>query len=368
MPIAIAVSFVVLQSLLTFLHYAIYETVATAFGFSGGWVRVLFIVLSFTFISASFLAHWIRNRLVDWYYRIAAYWFGLAHFLFMGTVVSLAAGYFLYSTNHYLAPGLIAGISLGAMFLLHLYGTWSSGRVRTTSIEIALPGLPSGWRGKRVAFVSDVHLGSVRQGKFAAKVARRLAAHAPEAVFIGGDLYDGGAADPAKLIAPFAPFVAHVPQGVYFISGNHEYYVTKVKEAFDAITNAGIRIIDGQKIDLEGLTIVGVGHATAKTKEEFARVLRALAVDPRRPSILLKHEPRDLDVARDAGFSFGFFGHTHQGQIFPLGLLTRSIYKGFDYGMKHLESFGVYTSSGVGTWGPPLRLGTRSEIVIATLK
>ena len=85
--------------------------------------------------------------------------------------------------------------------------------------------------------------------------------------------------------------------------------------------------------------------------------------DQTKPNILLKHEPSDLAVAEAAGISLDLSGHTHHGQIFPLMFFTWQIYKGFDYGLRHLGAMQVFTSSGVGTWGPPLRLGTNSEIV-----
>ena len=91
--------------------------------------------------------------------------------------------------------------------------------------------------------------------------------------------------------------------------------------------------------------------------------MQRIGVDRARPSILLKHEPSDLDVAEAAGVSLDLSGHTHHGQIFPLMFFTWQIYKGFDYGLKRIGAMQVFTSSGVGTWGPPLRLGTKSEIV-----
>ncbi len=80
--------------------------------------------------------------------------------------------------------------------------------------------------------------------------------------------------------------------------------------------------------------------------------------------ILLKHTPFDLDVSERAGIDFQISGHTHQAQIFPLNYITRSVYKGYDYGFKKFGSMQVYVSSGTGTWGPPLRIGTVSEIVV----
>jgi predicted MPP superfamily phosphohydrolase len=84
------------------------------------------------------------------------------------------------------------------------------------------------------------------------------------------------------------------------------------------------------------------------------------------PSILLKHQPDLLGVAESNGVSLQLSGHTHKAQMFPLSLITKWIYHGFDYGLHRFGNMQIYTSSGVGTWGPPLRVGTKAEIVRIT--
>ena len=86
------------------------------------------------------------------------------------------------------------------------------------------------------------------------------------------------------------------------------------------------------------------------------------------PSILLKHEPRDLDVAQQAGISLQISGHTHKGQQWPFNHLAQRVYKGYAYGLKQYEksAMQVLVSSGVGGWGPPVRVGSDCEIVHIT--
>jgi predicted MPP superfamily phosphohydrolase len=368
MPIVLALSLVVLQVLIVIVHLAVYA-VMSAFFLPHGfrlYFQVFFILLAFTFTSASFLGHWFRGKFVSAYYTFAAYWFGLAHFLFGGVVVFFFAANFLYSSNHYVSPALLAGASLGVFFLLHLYGTWKSGWAEITRIDAKLPNLPEAWRGKNIVFISDLHLGNVRGVRFVKKVARKIQALAPEAVLIGGDLYDGVRCETAAIIEPLRAL--HAPKGIYFITGNHEYFLKDLDEALLAIKALGIRILNNESIDLQGIQLIGVDYKTTRKSEALAAVLKNIGVMPGRPSVLLKHEPNHLEVARDAGVSFTLSGHTHRGQIFPLNFFTRQIYKGFDYGLKRLGDLRVYTSSGAGTWGPPLRLGTKSEIVLVTFR
>jgi hypothetical protein len=93
-------------------------------------------------------------------------------------------------------------------------------------------------------------------------------------------------------------------------------------------------------------------------------ILRQVQIDRQHPSILLAHRPVNLSVAEEEGISLQLSGHTHGGQIWPWNLLVSRIYGRFGHGLSRLGKLQVYTSYGAGTWGPPLRVGTKSEIVL----
>lgn len=367
MPIILIATFFVFEALLIIVHLAVYATLVAAFGIGGAWLKILFIILAVTFVSASALTHFYKGALMDRYYQFSAYWFGLVHFLFGGAVIFYFTLNIFYSRDVYVAPALVGGICFGAMFLLHLYGTLHSQRPKITRIAVPFSQLPGFradfWKGKQVVFVSDFQLGNVYRQKFAARVAAKINALDPYAVLIGGDLYDGVVCDEAQLIAPLRAL--HPPGGTYFITGNHEYYLPDVARAIAAIRAAGITVLDDRKADLGGgIDLIGVDDHSTHKREDFKNTMMRIGVDHSRPAILLKHQPIDLDVAADAGVSLTLSGHTHHGQIFPLMFFTRQIYKGFDYGPKSIGEMRIFTSSGVGTWGPPLRLGTNSEILL----
>jgi hypothetical protein len=148
------------------------------------------------------------------------------------------------------------------------------------------------------------------------------------------------------------------------VTGNHEYYSRDFARVMVAVRGAGIAVLDDRKVDIGGIDFIGVDYHSTHKKADFQKVLEGIGIDRAKPTILLKHEPSDLDVAEAAGVSLDLSGHTHHGQIFPLMFLTGRMYKGLDYGLKHLGAMQIYTSSGAGTWGPPLRLGTKAEIVL----
>jgi hypothetical protein len=91
--------------------------------------------------------------------------------------------------------------------------------------------------------------------------------------------------------------------------------------------------------------------------------LAKIGIDVNRPSVLLKHIPDHLSAVEKAGVSLQLSGHTHLAQVWPLMYITRKVFKGYDYGLKKIGKMQIYTSCGVGTWGPPLRVFTKSEIV-----
>ena len=366
MPVGVIVSLLVFELLLVIVHLAVYATFSAAFGIGGIWLKILFVMLALTFFSAAFLAHFYKGAMVDRYYQFSAYWFGLVHFLFGGALVFYITLNIFYSRGVYVSPALVGGICFGAFFLLHLYGTWKSQRPKVTKIKIPFSRLPGFradfWRNKKIVFVSDFQLGNIYRQNFATRVTNDIVALDPYMVLIGGDLYDGVVCDEAKLIEPLRAL--RPAGGTYFITGNHEYYLPDISHALSVIRAVGITILDDKKIDIGGIDFIGVDYRSVSKKKDFRKVLERIGIDRAKPSILLKHEPTHLRIAEAEGVSLDLSGHTHHGQIFPLMFFTWQIYKGLDYGLKRLGAMQVFTSSGVGTWGPPLRLGTRAEIVL----
>ena len=115
---------------------------------------------------------------------------------------------------------------------------------------------------------------------------------------------------------------------------------------------------------VDGLHIVGVPYGDSTTRFGCAPRSTACASVPAEPSILLNHIPSRLPIVERAGVSLQLSGHTHGGQIFPFNWFTRRVFGKFTYGLQRFGALQVYTSSGAGTWGPPMRVGTAPEIVL----
>lgn len=358
--------FLAVAQLVLFLgHWAVYETWKslrlTPRATELDILAIVLAVLSVTFLPASLLAWRYSNGPVRAFYRVAAVWLGLLTYFFLASCVSWTGYAFAAALGHPLARQGILFVAFGAALLVGLYGVVNSMHIRVRQITVKLPNLPEAWRGRLAAFVSDVHLGHVRGYRFARRLVALLSGLGPDIVLVGGDMYDGTKADAGRLAEPFRDIVS--PLGTYFVAGNHEEFSDR-RKYLDAVGSSGVRVLNNEKIVIDGLQIVGVHHHESVNTEHYRSILRGLQVDPNRASILLTHAPHHLPVAAEEKISFQLSGHTHAGQFFPFTWITRRIYGPFVYGLKRLGNLLIYTSCGVGTWGPPLRLGTSPEVVL----
>ncbi len=238
-----------------------------------------------------------------------------------------------------------------------------------TRITIALPSLPQQWRGRTAALVSDLHLGHVRNYRFVRRVVNRIAALKPDIVLVTGDLYDGVAGDFENLARPWAELVTSraAAMGVFYIAGNHEEFYRNA-EYLPPLLRTGIRVLNNEKVDVDGLQVVGVHYREAVNPDQYRSILRGLQIDRSRASVLLLHAPVRLPISEEEGISLQLSGHTHGGQFFPWTLVARRVWHKFNHGLQRFGKMQVYTTYGAGTWGPPFRLGTKPEIVLITFE
>jgi uncharacterized protein len=185
----------------------------------------------------------------------------------------------------------------------------------------------------------------------------------PDIVFICGDMFDGALVDLAACAAPWSGVEA--PRGSFFVTGNHDEFSDSA-EIIGILRKVGIRVLDNEKVTVQGLQVVGVHDGVAQDVREFRAILARSHIERDRPSILLNHRPSPLSVPNEFGISLQLSGHTHNGQFWPWSLLVGRIFGPFAYGLNRSGDLQVITSCGVGTWGPPMRVGTRSEIVAIT--
>jgi len=354
------------QTVLFLAHLLLYETwtFSQANGHTVGplWIKLGLGLLSLAFLPASTLAFSYTSALVRVFYRITAVWMGLLSFLFVAAACSWIIYAFALSTGLPAHFHRLVELLFGVAILAGIYGVINASWTRVTRITVRLANLPVAWQGRRAALISDLHLGPVRNGNFLRRMIATILREKPHAVFIAGDLYDGTAIDAAKAAAPLNKLTS-APNGVYFVAGNHEQFRDHSKY-LNAVAAAGVRVLNNEKVEVDGLQIAGVHYGDASQPRGFQAALNGIGLDRDRASILVTHAPDYPEIAEAAGVSLQLSGHTHLGQFIPWSWIARRIYRQFVYGLSRIGKMQVFTSSGAGTWGPPLRLGSNPEIVM----
>ena len=359
---------ITIQSVLFLAHGFVYWTWAafqTTDPLTATTLKAALAVLSSTFITASLLAFRYYNALVRAFYRIAAIWLGFFNFFFLAAGLSWFVLIGVRLLRVPIGRPEIAGVLFSFAAVAGLYGLVNARLVRVREIKVRLPNLPRSWRGRTAALVSDLHLGHINGPAFSRRVVGKIEQLHPDIVLITGDLFDGTKVNAEDVVNPLKRLSPRY--GAYFVTGNHEEFSDPTKY-IDALKGAGIGVLDNQKIVVDGLQIVGVNHSDTTNPARFRTILAQADIDQNQASILLSHAPHALSVAEGAGVSLQLSGHTHGGQVFPFTWFARKLFGERTYGLSRFGELMVYTSSGAGTWGPPMRVGTHPEIVLIRLE
>lgn len=237
------------------------------------------------------------------------------------------------------------------------------------NINVPIEKLPRSFSGFRIVQITDIHAGLTVGREWIENVAEQVHALKPDLIALTGDLVDGSVANLRNAVAPLGELQA--PFGKFFVTGNHEYY-SGVEEwllevnrlGYDALLNEH-RIIErgGERIVLGGVTDFSGGRHLESHRSDPAAAFRNA---PEAVRIFLAHQPKTLLQTDDVPFDLMLSGHTHGGQFFPWHFATATD-QPYLSGLHRPNGKWIYVSKGTGYWGPPVRLGARSEITVITL-
>ena len=243
------------------------------------------------------------------------------------------------------------------------YGTWNAWHPVVREYHINIPKETNGNQELRAVLLSDLHLGNIVSKERLAGIVEQIRPLKPDLILLAGDVIDDSPRvfveqNMGELLQELNP-----PLGTYMVLGNHDGRAEETVPVFQA---AGVTVLrDTYQLVNGHFYVVGRdngGHRgmPGNPQAELSAILEG--VDHQLPIILLDHYPTQLEEARLSGVDLQLSGHTHQGQMYPLNLVTQKMYE-TDWGYLRKDNLQAIVSTGAGTWGPPIRVGNRPEIV-----
>ncbi len=340
-------------------------------------VKLFLLLLILAFPVGRLMDRFCRCEASYYITLLGSFWLGAMLYFFL-TLVFID---FLRLINHYfnlfpqivkynaVASGRIVAICVLALVSAVLVLGYRSARnVEVTQIDITLDKLTPKNNAFNIVQVSDVHLGTVVGKERLVGIVDKVNALDPDLVLITGDLVDENVAKLEDMVEPLSRIKSR--RGVFAVTGNHEFYAG-VEEAVRFMEQAGVIVLRNRYVTIDSiLNLVGVDDITGQRQfgsrnPSLEAIVRGM--DKSLPTLLMNHTPINLEEAEAAGIDLQLSGHTHKGQLFPLNFVTNAVYQ-VHSGYARVGKMQIYVSNGVGTWGPPVRVGAPPEIVQISLR
>lgn len=355
---------IIVLVILLLAHFFVYFSLLTIF-----WLykyktlmKIIFILLSFSFILASNYVHVYNNSFVKWFYYITSVWHWLLSFLIIVFLMYFVTMWILkifHITIHIKYIWLI-------LVLIAVFLTWywliNAKNIQVKNVDISIKNIPESWKTKKVLMISDAHIWAINWEKFLNNIVTRINELKPDILFICWDLFDGTDWD----LENIDKYLNNINAKIYYVNWNHETYLWN--EIVKKILNkTKIIDLDNQMIEVDWVQIVWLSYIdnrynswTWALNEEFRKINW---FDKNKTSILLYHSPVYIEDFKKLWISLQLSWHTHRWQMWPYNYITKLIYKWKDYWLYTSWDYNLYTSNWIWTWWPPLRVWNTPEIV-----
>jgi len=356
----------------------IYVRGLQAFAITPSWriiYKILFWVIAFSFIIGEILEHTSSSVLGEWVYRVGAFWTAFMLYLFIAVVlidlVRIIDKLFpvipQFIKQDPVKYKFVTGIvTFAAVSLIVLSGHINTLRTRVHQVPVHIRKTALSNPGMKILMASDIHLGALIGDRREHRLVQIIKKQKPDLVLLCGDLVDGDIAPVLRKNLGRHLQEINPPMGMYAIPGNHEY-IGGISKTIPYLESINIKILRDEIVSLpNGVQLIGRDDRDSyrpgfRGRKSLSQLTSQ--VDLSRPVIVMNHQPYNLDEAVKAGVDLQLSGHTHHGQMWPLNYITSAIFeKSRGYLRKNQTHF--YVSSGFGTWGPPVRIGTAPEVVV----
>lgn len=336
---------------------------------------IIFWVIALSYVVSKIGRRFLPENLVEGLNLLGSYWLAT---MFFTLGISLLVDLFRLINGRFnfinINPtfSMVIGIGIIAlvMFIL-IYGTINATSPAISKYEIKIDKELKNSKEINIVMASDIHIGSAGYKDRMEKLVELTNSMNPDVVLLVGDIIDDS-------IEPFVKkemgrYFEKLEStfGTYAVTGNHEYISGKVTDFVDMLREHKVTVLEDEGIKINdsfyiiGRNDVAVERFTGEKRKTLKEISNGF--DEKLPIIVMDHQPKNLQEVLEAGVDLQVSGHTHKGQISPGGLVTSRIFE-VDFGYLKKESLNVVVSSGFGSWGPPIRIGSRSEIVNIKIK
>jgi len=238
------------------------------------------------------------------------------------------------------------------------------------AVPVRLRRLDPALRGFRIAVVSDIHLGPLAGRAHTEQIVNTINAAEPDLVAIVGDLVDGTVEELGAAAEPLRDLAA--PEGTFFVTGNHEYFVDDTAAWLTELERLGVQPLRNENTAIRrggaAFDLVGVNDIAGEQRGDPPDFDRALAgVNLSRPTILLAHQPVLVSESAARGVDLQLSGHTHGGQMWPFHYVVRMVQPSIA-GLSTVDDTQLYVTRGAGFWGPPVRIGAPPDVTVLSLE
>lgn len=339
-----------------------------------GWLKAGFWILVSTYI----LGRIIERFHISWFtdvltwtgsFWLAAmlYFFILVLFIDILRVGNYFISYFppLFFTEKF-KLGLLTG-SISVIFLVVLAGHINAINPKIRKLTLDIDKRANGLKEVKIALASDIHMGTIIGPNRMNRLVNNIVQIKPDIILFAGDVVDEDLQPVIRHNLGEVLLKLKAPMGIYAITGNHEY-IGGVNQAVKYLEDHNITFLRDSVVKISNAFYIAGREDRSKNSSGRRKDLNELllTVDKSLPVIMMDHQPFELDKVAEAGVDVQFSGHTHHGQMWPLNYITEAIYE-VSMGYKKKGSSHFYVSNGFGSWGPPVRIGNRPEIVEITI-
>ena len=354
--------FTVFSGIMFGIHYFIFQVISKNLSLSEKvlhWMKWFFVISGFSIIAGQMLSRLLDIHFIQYYGYI---WLGFISITFTVFLIATLVKIFIPSIGEAI---ILSAVVLSALITIYSLVNNLSGPV-IREIEITTKIAVNDTGEFRIVQLSDVHIDNSKNPKVIKKLVESVNSLSPHLIVITGDLIDGHIDESNKINRIFNELDS--THGVFAVTGNHEYY-SGIENFIEFAGRAGIKILSDEHLDINNkIALYGLEDKTSTSsrgKNWTAEVLGE--PDKNKFNILIGHRPYGIEKNGVRGIDLQMAGHTHAGQIPPMDLLVQLIYK-YPHGLYRSGNSFIYTTSGTGIWGPPMRFLSRSEIVLFKIR